>query len=96
LHRVHKTQETSFAFSDGQRPYEHSQTFMHGESLLEPPQSPNVSFREATESIPHFDGYNIPLVQFVRACQRVKEIVPSSSKRNLTKLLINKLRNRAY
>jgi len=91
-----KAQEFSFAFSDGQRPYEHSQTFMHEESLLESPQSFKVSFREAMKSVPHFDGYNIPVAQFVRACQRVKRIVPSSSERYLTKILINKLRNHAY
>lgn len=57
---------------------------------------PKVSFREATESVPVFDGYNISLSQFVRACRRAKEIVPAFSERNLTKLLINKLRGRAY
>lgn len=63
----------------------------------EPPDTtPKVTFREATESVPNFDGYNISLSQFVRACRRAREIVPSSSERNLTKLLINKLRGRAY
>lgn len=57
---------------------------------------PKVSFREATESVPSFDGYNIPIAQFTRACRRAREIVPPSSERNLTKLLINKLRGRAY
>lgn len=60
------------------------------------PHTPKVSFREATESVPLFNGYNIPLNQFIRACRRAKEIVPSSSERNLTKLLVNKLRDRAY
>ncbi|XP_067216966.1 uncharacterized protein [Linepithema humile] len=57
---------------------------------------PKVSFREATESVPTFDGYNVPLSQFVCACRRARELVPSFSERNLTKLLINKLRGRAY
>lgn len=57
---------------------------------------PKVSFREATEGVPIFDGYNVPLQQFIRACRRAREIVPPSSERNLTKLLINKLRERAY
>lgn len=71
---------------------------------LEPPFSletsaditPKVSFREATESVPPFDGYNISLNQFTRACRRARDVVPPSSERNLTKLLINKLRDRAY
>lgn len=55
-----------------------------------------VSFREATESIPSFDGYNIPLAQFARACRRAKDIVPPHSEYHLTKLVINRLRGRAY
>lgn len=57
---------------------------------------PKVSFREATDSVPYFDGYNIPLQQFTRACRRAREIIPPSAERNLTKLLINKLGRRAY
>lgn len=68
----------------------------YDEYRADPPQHPKVSFREATESVPHYDGYNITLAQFIRACRRAKEIVPPSSERNLTKLLINKLRGRAY
>ncbi|KYM99961.1 hypothetical protein ALC62_09285 [Cyphomyrmex costatus] len=55
-----------------------------------------ISFREVTESIPYYDGYNIPLSRFIRACRRAKEIVPPNAERDLTKLIINKLGNRAY
>ncbi|KYQ49769.1 hypothetical protein ALC60_11154 [Trachymyrmex zeteki] len=58
--------------------------------------SPKVSFKEATDSVPHFDGYNIPLAQLTRACRRARDIIPASGERNLTKLLINKLSKRAY
>jgi len=58
--------------------------------------APRVSFREATESVPYFDGYNIPFTQFTSACRRAQEVIPSSAERNLTKLLINKLGKRAY
>jgi hypothetical protein len=70
--------------------------FVGHNELLSTPQIPKVSFREATDSVPFFDGYNVSLRQFIRACRRAKEIVPPSAERNLTKLLINKLRNRAY
>lgn len=60
------------------------------------PETPRISFREVTESIPAFDGYNISLMQFARACKRAKEIVPPSSEYDLTRVLINKLRGRAY
>lgn len=57
---------------------------------------PKVTFREATESVPSFDGYNIPLQQFTRACRRARELVPPAAEKDLTRFLINKLRNRAY
>lgn len=60
------------------------------------PETPRISFREVTESIPMFDGYNISLMQFARACKRAREIMPPSSEYDLTRVLINKLRGRAY
>lgn len=65
--------------------------FPHGA----PNDTPRVSFREALETIPIFDGRNIPLSQFTRACRRAKEIFPPSSEKNLTRLLLTKLRGRA-
>lgn len=67
-----------------------------GEPIEANVQMPKITFREATESVPIFDGYNISLQQFTRACRRARELVPSSAERNLTKFLIAKLRNRAY
>lgn len=82
--------------SKGQRAYESYRESETAETAHEVPMNPKVSFREATESVPSFDGYNISLTQFVKACRRAKEIVPRSAERNLTKLIINKLRGRAY
>lgn len=59
-------------------------------------ESPCVSFREALEVVPYFDGNNITLSEFARSCRRAREIIPPSSERNLTRLLVNKLRGRAY
>lgn len=56
---------------------------------------PRISFREALETIPSFDGYNMPVAQFARACRRARELFPAQSERSLTKLICNKLRNRA-
>lgn len=58
--------------------------------------APRVSFKEAIETVPRFDGYNMPLAQFARACRRALETVPPFSERNLTRLLMNKLDGRAY
>ena len=82
--------------SDGQRPFESQPHAFLQENCMESSQPPKVSFREATECVPSFDGYNIPLSQFIRGCRRAREIIPPSSERNLTKILINKLRGRAH
>jgi len=58
--------------------------------------APKISFREATEIVPTFNDYNIPFSQFAQSCRRARDIIPSSSEEALTKLLINKLRSRAY
>jgi hypothetical protein len=59
------------------------------------PAPPKVTFQEALETVPVFDRNNISLSQFTRACRRAKDLIPPSSERNLTKLLVNKLRGRA-
>ncbi|XP_014476749.1 PREDICTED: uncharacterized protein LOC106745560, partial [Dinoponera quadriceps] len=59
-------------------------------------EPPRVSFREALETVPNFDGYNIPLTQFAPACRRARDIIHPTSEGNLTHLLVNKLRGRAY
>lgn len=87
-HRDQQSQESE--------PREFYQRRQRDELYIDASAIPKVSFREATESVPHFDGYNIPLAQFIKACRRAKEIVPPSCERNITKLLINKLRGRAY
>ncbi|KAL6418225.1 hypothetical protein ACFW04_012256 [Cataglyphis niger] len=40
-------------------------------------------------------GATSPISQFIRACRRAKDILPPSSERNLTRLLLTKLRGRA-
>lgn len=57
---------------------------------------PRISFKEALESVPYFDGANISLTQFTRACRRARDIIPPSGERSLTRLLQNKLRGRAH
>ncbi|EZA57386.1 hypothetical protein X777_02649 [Ooceraea biroi] len=69
--------------------------FPSQDSWAEPP-APRVYFREILETVPHFDGYNVTVTQFTRACRRAKETVPASSERSLTRMLVNKLRGRAY
>lgn len=56
---------------------------------------PRISFREALESIPTFNGYNMPIAQFARACRRARDLFPAQAERNLVRLICNKLRDRA-
>ncbi|XP_076384613.1 uncharacterized protein LOC143263787 [Megalopta genalis] len=56
----------------------------------------SFTVKEALEFIPAFDGTNIPVIQFSRACKRARDIVPPYAERTLTKLICNKLRYRAY
>lgn len=57
---------------------------------------PKISLREATEAVPHYDGSNIPVSRFTRACRRARDIVPPNYEKALTKVIINKLSQRAY
>lgn len=56
----------------------------------------NVSLREALEIVPKFDGHNIPVLQFARACKRAKELTPFANEAHLVRLLRSKLTGHAY
>lgn len=55
-----------------------------------------LSFKDVLESIPSFTGDNIPVLKFSRACQRAKDMLPLSLESTFTRLLRNKLKDRAY
>lgn len=55
-----------------------------------------ISIREVIETIPKFDGYNIPLSQFSNACKRACNLIPRSYQQPFLKLVINKLYGRAH
>ncbi|XP_076302029.1 uncharacterized protein LOC143220224 [Lasioglossum baleicum] len=52
--------------------------------------------KAAIESIPSFDGTNICVLQFTRACQRARDLVPRHAEKTLSKLIVSKLRGSAY
>jgi len=93
---VDKIRVSPAASPEAQRTYEREPGTYSGETLPESPQPPQISFREVTKTVPSFNGYNIPLSQFIRAYRRAREIVPASAEISLTKILINKLRGHAY
>ncbi|KYM93387.1 PREDICTED: uncharacterized protein LOC108782251 [Cyphomyrmex costatus] len=86
----------NYEFPAGQRFSGSQEPPLPSSSVADSAQPPPISLREATDSVPWFDGYNVPVSQFVRACRRAREMVPPHYERPLTILLINKLRGRAY
>lgn len=51
--------------------------------------------KQALAAIPMYDGQNIPVLQFSRACKKARDIIPDHLEQMLTKLAITKLRGRA-
>lgn len=52
--------------------------------------------KAAIDAIPNFDGENVPVLQFTRACNRGRDLVPDRAEKTFAKLIISKLRGRAY
>jgi len=82
---VEKIRTSPAPSPEAQRTYEREPVPYSGETLPESPQPPRISLREVTETVPSFNGYNIPLSQFIRACCRAREMVPASAETSLTK-----------
>ncbi|KYN05599.1 hypothetical protein ALC62_03470 [Cyphomyrmex costatus] len=57
---------------------------------------PKSYIRDALELVPKYDGHNIPVWQFARACKRAKEAVPLVDETLLVRMLRNKLSHHAY
>ncbi|KAI4472491.1 hypothetical protein M0802_016771 [Mischocyttarus mexicanus] len=59
-----------------------------------------LPLRDYTENVPKFDGHNISVTQFTRACRRAFESLPfgytSETEASLTRLLLSKLSGHAY
>lgn len=58
--------------------------------------SPNLSCKDAMESIPVFTGENMSVLKFARACKRAKEMFAPTFEPTLARLLSTKLKGRAY
>ena len=57
--------------------------------------TPQITLKDAIETVPNFNGHNIPVVQFARACNRAKALVPPQAEPQLARLLRNKLQDHA-
>lgn len=57
---------------------------------------PKSYLRDALELVPKYDGHNIPVWQFSRACKRAKDSVPLVDEALFVRMLKNKLAHHAY
>ncbi|KAI4473421.1 hypothetical protein M0804_015361 [Polistes exclamans] len=59
----------------------------------------SFKLRELIEQVPNFDGHNVPVTQFTRACRRALESLPANfsaeMETSLTRLLLSKLSGHA-
>lgn len=62
--------------------------------------SPQIKLKEIVDSIPCFNGHNISVLQFSRACKRAQEMLPHpvspETEANLVRLIRMKLQGHAY
>ncbi|XP_043685217.1 uncharacterized protein LOC122637275 isoform X1 [Vespula pensylvanica] len=59
-------------------------------------ESYNISIREAINMVPQYDGYNISIGTFTRACKRARELILFNAEETATRLIIKKLRGQVY
>ncbi|KAI4473948.1 hypothetical protein M0804_015089 [Polistes exclamans] len=85
----------------------HELDLLRGADAASRPPSPlprttnaSVKLREIVEAVPRFDGHNISVTQFARACKRALDSLPACysavTETSLTRLLISKLNGHAY
>ena len=58
--------------------------------------TPQITLKDAVKAVPKFNGYNMSVLQFARACNRAKALIPSQAEPQLARLLTNKLQDHAY
>ena len=56
----------------------------------------SIKLKDAIESVPVFDGHRPSVFQFLRACERARNMIPKHQEPQLVKLLTNKLRGHAF
>lgn len=57
---------------------------------------PNHQVSEALASIPRYDGKNMPLSSYIRACKRARQLIPTYPEELFTQAAIRKLQDSAY
>lgn len=57
---------------------------------------PTLKIKDVLPNVPNYDGYTMTVFQFSRACERARDLLPSSQEPQLVQLIINKLEGDAY
>jgi hypothetical protein len=55
-----------------------------------------IKLKDAIETVPAFNGHRPPIFQFLRACERARNMVLRNQEPHLVKLVRNKLREHAF
>lgn len=71
-------------------------TFSYPNSPFQVTGNSKSYIRDALDLVPKYDGHNIPVWQFARACKRAKESIPLTDEAHFVRMLRNKLSNHAY
>jgi hypothetical protein len=74
----------------------HNLTFNYPSNPFQIAGNSKSYLRDALELVPKYDGHNIPVWQFARACKRAKESIPLVDEAHFVRMLRNKLSNHAY
>lgn len=56
----------------------------------------SVGLKDVLNTIPNFNGYDISVFHFTRACEHAREMIPHNLESSLVRLVINKLQGRAF
>lgn len=55
-------------------------------------RAPDLKLREITDTIPRFDGYNLSVLQFSRACKGAMNLFPNSPSADVERRLVRRIR----
>ena len=61
--------------------------FTPPEEEMAPVAGQGIKIRDAVEFVPMFDGHNIPINEFIEACNEAKNLIDAASEKGLVKLI---------
>ena len=71
------------------------ETIESSEEIAPDPPRQGIKIRDAVEFVPMFDGHNIPLNEFIEACNEAKSMVDTASENGLVRLIRTRITGEA-